>query len=136
MRSIYRLGELSGIEKYKDVVWAGEYYCNRLESLECLISKISSGIFFVNANDLVDNTSVVLSGMTKWLDLSEPLTKNYSKFDKTGETGFGDPTEVIKSGILARTPQHIDIQIPAPVLERAHAAFMRCSKALLERSDS
>jgi len=132
IRSIIHMGYIINEEWYKNPLNAIDYYCARLSGLEEYSRKIAGNYFFIESDDLVDNTKYILDGLTKWLSLKEPLDKKYSIFRNTGKPGYGDPSGRIKSGILEKTEGYPDIKIPPEVLKRGEDSYKKCRDALLK----
>lgn len=132
IKSIINMGYLTGIEWYKDPKQASDYYCTRLLQLEEFAKRTGDDYFFVESNELVNNTESILERLTQWLNLDEPLDKRYSVFHNTGKTGRrgGDPSNNIKSGILEKTNDYPDIKIPQDVLHKAESSYEKCRTAL------
>ncbi len=130
IQSIIHMGDLTGIEWYKDPVNAANYYCSRLSSLEELAGKFAGNYFFIEADDLLDHADCILDRLTGWLGLPVPLSKSYSTFSHTGKPGYGDPSPNLKSGTLKRTEDHPDIRIPPDILQRSESAYVKCMDIL------
>jgi hypothetical protein len=136
IKSIMNMGYLSGKKWYKNPVKAMDYYRSRLLRLEEYSKKLAGNYFFIESDTLVDNTENVLHGLTRWLNLHEPLDKRYSIFRNTGKPGHGDPSDNIKSGILKKTNGYPDIKIPPEVLQRGDSSYKKCKDSLLKCSIS
>lgn len=133
VKSIINMGDITGIEWYKDPEKAMNYYCARLEALEVLAGMVGECVF-IDSNDLVDNPEIVLGKLDKWLNLTAPLNKKYSSFSGTGSIGDGDPSENIKSGVLTRTKEHEGIALPKDILRRGEVAYDHCRQLLLRKN--
>ena len=125
------MGYITGNEWYKDPKKAMNYYCHRLSFLEEYAKKIGEGYFFIESNDLVDKTDYVLDSLSKWLNLIEPLDKNYTNFRNTAKPSTGDPSHNIKSGIIRKTKGHPDINVPRDILQKGESAYIKCKDILL-----
>ena len=102
-KSTIHMGRTAGMEWHKDPEKVLEYYCSRLEQLEEYAQLARGNYFFLESDDLVNNTNCVLSRMTEWLGLASPLESRYSKFNNTAKPGHGDPSSNIGRGILVKT---------------------------------
>jgi len=131
IKSIINMGYITDIEWYKDPLKVMDYYCSRLLSLEEYSKKVAGNYFFIESDDLLDNTEYILDCLTKWLNLSEPLDKRYSIFHNTGKPGYGDPSDHIKSGMLEKTKGYPVIKIPLEVLKRGEYSYKKCKDSLL-----
>lgn len=131
IKSIINMGHITGKEWYKDPSQAMEYYCSRLATLQNYSEKLDGRYLFVESSELVDNTERTLEEITEWLDLDEPLSKNYSTFKNTGRPGYSDPSRNIMSGVIIRTEGHPDIHIPEEILSKGKLCYKKCRERLL-----
>ncbi|MFA5321310.1 MAG: hypothetical protein WC373_01445 [Smithella sp.] len=132
IKSIINMVSSGNVEWRADHVKAVDYYCSRLLSLEKYARKTAGNYFFLESDDLVDNTEYVLESLTRWLGLNDLLDKKYSIFRNTGKRGYGDPSHQIKSGILEKTKDYPDINIPSEVLQRGEYSYKKCRDSLLK----
>lgn len=129
IKSIINMGYITAIEWYKDPANACSHYCGRLEYImsfagdNCHSTK--DDFFFIESGDIVNDTANLLRDLSSWLCLPEPLDSRYSKFRNTGKPKHGDPSENINSGVISRTPEHRDIEIPDDILRDANSAYER-----------
>jgi len=133
IKSIMNMGHITGIDWYKDPEKATDYYCSRLLKLEEYSKQIDDS-FFIDSNDLVEDTENLLNTLSNWLHLEKPLEKEYSIFSHTGEAGYGDPSQNIKSGIVKKTEGHPDIEIPLDILQKAISHYIACKDTLMNSS--
>jgi hypothetical protein len=133
IKSIINMGQTTGLG-LKTPEEALSYYCSRLLVLEQYAKRIKKNYFFVESDELIFSTEKVLTGVTKWLDLEEPLQETYSIFGNTGEYGHGDPLGTIKSGFIQKTGEYTHIQISPEILKKGISAYSRCKSSLLEGS--
>lgn len=109
------------------------YYIKRVDHLRRLALLEYSHATYIDAQDLIDDTPRVLSELTAFLDLSEPLREEYQTSKLTGVPTYGDPSEYIKSGNIVRTRQdYSDIEVPAAELAEAVEAYERAAEVLGE----
>lgn len=134
IKSMINMGFITGVKWYKSPQKAMNYYCKRLAFLNRLSKKIKGQYFFIESNDLVDKTDIVLSNLTAFLNLTEPLTNRYFIFNNTGQSGYGDPSNNIEMGVIKKTEGYDDIEIPKHILEKAEIAYDQCVKTLKEHS--
>ena len=134
IKSIMNMGQITNIEWYKDPEKAMEYYCSRLSKLENYSKKMNGNYFFIDSDDLVEDTENILNTLSNWLNLEEPLKKKYSIFPHTGEAGYGDPSQNIRSGIIKKTESHSDIEIPLDILQKSTSCYNRCRHSLIQGS--
>ena len=130
LKSIINMGFITGEDWYKDPEQALKYYCSRLERLEKLSIKTKGNYFFIESDELIYNTETTLTNIATWLELKHPLTKEYSIFNNTGKPKYGDPSAIIKSGILMKTKGYPEIKIPNTILEEGILCYQHCLNTL------
>ena len=111
-----------------------EYYCSRLMYLEAFAQRIDDNYFYIDSDDLVDQSDVTLGSLTAWLHFHTPLTKDYALFKYSGEPGWGDSSAHIRAGVMGRTPGHPHINVPGDILIKARRHYDRCRNALINGS--
>jgi hypothetical protein len=135
--SLLRLGKLTpAIPWYSDPGSVAAYYCTRLATLEHYGRLEAGRAAFVASERLMTDTVDVLSALTRWLGLSEPLAANYRTFRFTGVPGHGDPSDTIRAGTLIRPvapPVPAAVVLPEDAARACHAAWDRCRTALATR---
>ena len=120
----------TGVEYYAVPANAIDYYCNRLSLMRQYASAAHLNGFFIESDELIYDTSGVLSDLSAWLELRKPLHADYSIFEHTGEFGHGDPLGNIRSGRIVRTRLHQEIRIPLALLTPGRDAYESCRRAL------
>lgn len=132
IRSILNMGaRLVSVETHRDPRWVTDYYCTRLKTLERYAEVWQSRGCVVRSEEVVESTASVLSGLTNWLELREPLKSSYSIFKHTGAPRHGDPSKNIKLGEIVRpTSSYEHIQVPRDLLREALEAYSRCLSVL------
>lgn len=129
-KSTINMGFLTGVEWYKVPEKVLEYYCSRLSRLEAYAEMIGGNYFFLESDDLVNNTEHVLESLTRWLCLDKPLDNSYLQFNGTGEIGYGDPSDNIRTGKITKTMGYPDIHVSQEILQRATISYEKCKAAL------
>ncbi|MEM8844736.1 MAG: hypothetical protein AAGB35_06790 [Pseudomonadota bacterium] len=124
------MGNITNIEWYKNPEMASEYYCSRLLHLTEFSKILNGNYFFIESDDLLDETNFVLENLTNWLDLPTPLNNSYTEFDNTGKPGYGDPSEKIHARKLIKTKSYPDIRISQKILQKAKSYYERCKASL------
>ena len=133
VRSIVNMGlHYSDIPWYRDLDAVASYYEERLATLVLLAEQLRGRVMFVEAEALIDQTAAVLQGVTRALELSEPLQADYRRFAHTGERGFGDPSEVISTGRVNNVArdQRTPVMLPPAVSARLEWAYEECAASL------
>jgi hypothetical protein len=120
----------------KDPESALDYYVTRLKQIEQYSAQVGRNAYFLESEQLLGDTDAVLQSLTRWLELSKPLSPNYRTFKFTGEDHFGDPSPAIKTGKIVanaeiRHDTYVRIAIPETVLQRGRGAHAACREILL-----
>lgn len=113
-----------------------DYYVSRLHRLREDAHRLGDGAVYFDAEALVDRPQPLLSGLSHWLGLQQPLAPRYTVGRRSGEVGFGDPSANIRSGcVLPATASTIqrDWVLPKDVVAEAEAAYRRCRDVLMSR---
>lgn len=131
LRSIINMGHRTGVAWYQDPQKAARYYCSRLAALEQYASRVRGQYYFVDAEEMVNDTDAVLKSLSDWLGLSEPLGRSYSQFANTGRRHYGDSSEHIKSGVIKKTEGHPEVVLPGEALRSARRSYDQCKQYLL-----
>jgi hypothetical protein len=99
------------------------YYAQRLTTLARLAERAipRGNALFTTYDDLINNTSVELERMRKFLGLETGFSQTYNLHNFTGMRG--DPSERIRAGRIVRNCAHSLLDIPASEAERAWNAF-------------
>ena len=125
IRSIMKMGIRNDIPGYDDPEYVTNYYCNRLEELARCAKALDHQYFFVDSDELINDSENILKNLSDWLNIDTVLNTHYDTFNKTGTIVAGDPSENIKSGKLIRTKGHADIEIPLEYLEKARQSYQK-----------
>lgn len=131
LKSIIQMGQRTGVAWSQDPARAADYYCKRLETLANYARKFAGSFFYLDADELVEDTDGILSRLSKWLDLDSPLLPQYGKFSKTGKRHHGDSSANIRSGVIKKTGEHKHVELPTAVLQQADASYQRCRARIL-----
>ena len=134
IKSIINMGHVAGVDWYKNPEKVLEYYCSRLLRLTEYAEIFGGDYFFLESDDLVNNTDHVLRELTGWLCLDTPLVNNYIVFNNTGKPGYGDRSEKIRTGKLIKTKGHPDIDISHEILQVAESSYEKCKASLTKDS--
>jgi hypothetical protein len=133
VQSIVNMGLRYGdIAWHRDVNLVARYYEERLARLMLVAESLRGRVIFVEAERLLSDTTAVLQGLTRALELDGPLQADYRRFAHTGERGFGDPSKVISIGRVSNaTPeQSASVIVPAELAARLDAAYETCAASL------
>jgi hypothetical protein len=98
---------------------AADYYRRRLDTL-ChnaeILSRVEKCLYFTY-DDVMARSASVFRMLEKSLRLRHPLSECYALGPKTGEYGFGDPSENIKRGYIDRSIVREPIVMPQKLVE-------------------
>jgi len=131
IKSTMQMGHITGNDSYKNPEKVSEYYCSRLSRLKEFAETIGGDYFFLESDDLVNNTEYILGELTGWLGLDTPLVENYLMFNNTGKPGYGDPSDNIRAGKIIKTKGHSDIEIPQEILQISEYYYEKCRASLM-----
>jgi hypothetical protein len=130
IQSVLAMGErIPSVGWYSDADAVVDYYVKRLRSL-AKVRQQASHCLFVRAEDIVQQTSRVLTELQRFLGLWQELTDEYEIFPHTGVPGFGDDSPAILAGRIVRPPKRGDGDVPPPRLAAAISSYDECCAAL------
>jgi hypothetical protein len=113
---------------------AAEYYMSRLQRLRDDGERMGERALYFDAETLIQRPDRLLAALSSWLELKTPLTSDYRVLPRTGEFGFGDPSDNIRSGrILDSSKSTIasDIHVSKPILLEAESTYQQCRASLI-----
>ena len=125
-----RKGRDAGLAQYEPVDGALDYYVSRLAMLEMYANKLQGNYFFIESDELINQPDDMLARLSVWLELEQPLDKNYSIFHNTGKAGTGDMSKNIKSGKILKTKGYPDIQLSPEIVQQGWDAYISCKETL------
>lgn len=112
----------------EDVAVAEQYYIERLERLKQVVLLSRGRALFLQGEALVQRTDAVLEQLSGWLQLEQPLSSEYQRFQHTGKRKLGDSSAHIHSGrVLSEAERSVD-RLPllqAGEIRRAEAAYQQ-----------
>jgi len=131
VQSIVHMGRhLDVNEQNANVANATHYYVERLGQLTKLARTFGKRAAFVESEMLMTRTDETLAFLQKFLSLDSPIERRYRSFSKTGQPGYGDPSEMIHSGEIGRRPQQRpSYSIPTALIAEAVQAHAECLSA-------
>jgi hypothetical protein len=136
LKSIIAMGQrFAGVEWHSDPHKVLDYYIARLSRLEQIAkARAEAGAsagFFLDSERLLDHTSLVLRELTQWLGLATELTANYKIFETTGQLGWGDPSDAIKTALIMKPiAGHNNVELDAKILEAIRLPYRHCRETL------
>ena len=106
-------------------------YVRRVKELRRLAYQELRHATFIDAQRIIDDSPRVLSELTNFLSLSEPLSEEYRTSSLTGVRVFGDPGKYIKAGSIVREREDYSaIELSDEELEPAFEAYASALEAL------
>jgi len=131
IKSIINMGHKVEDDWLKNEKNATEYYCARLSRLTEYAQILDGSYFFIESDDIVNNTDTVLNELSNWLNLDSPLENSYSIFGNTGKPGHGDPSNNILSRKITKTDSNSDIIVSQELLQTANSSYQQCKETLI-----
>lgn len=129
--SLYRKNEPD--HGYAQAEGASRYYISRLIEISNIAQSIPRNYFYLDAEDLIDTTTVTLASLSTWLNLRTPLSAEYKLFNKTGAPQAGDDSARIRTGGIDKNPSNYEkIKLPAAMLTEALVQYEKTRLALQE----
>lgn len=123
---------------HTDTVFASShYYQNRMSRLIEHIDRCNPDQgTYVTYDGLTRHTEESLSRITRFLDLSEPLKKEYQVKWHTGKPGVGDPGPKIRQGEIKAPDSNKYSSIEIPEIKKCNLLynklFMKCKNYLYQ----
>lgn len=136
LKSIFEMGKKTGIVWQNDPDLVLRYYTRRLEMMSNYAEHTNHNFFYIESDELVEDTTKILGNLTSWLNLKTPLSREYSVFKNTGKSGHGDPSGNIARGKIIATESEKTIVIPKHMLSVCQDAYASCKRVLLDTSRS
>ncbi len=88
---------------------AERYYIERLQQLKRLIQQRKGEVLFLQGETVVERSELVLQQLSDWLQLDQPLSQAYQRFEHTGKRKLGDSSVHIHSGrILSESERKLN----------------------------
>ena len=125
---------ITGTNRYSDPEVALEQYCTRLARLQECVQFDPAHRIYIDAEDIVNHPDRTLAFLTTALELTSPLSSEYSTFEHTGKRGFGDPSGNIGSGrVLKDRPAHGHVVLATDVVRQAQDMYKETRAVLCGR---
>lgn len=122
-----------GNDAYASPEAATRYYKERLEWLADFCRARVGSYFYFDAGLFRARPQALLSTLSDWLELEEPLRERYRVFSQTGKARRGDSSEFIHRGAIARGgADYPHVRISRQLLDQAHATYLRCRRQIVE----
>lgn len=134
LKSIFEMGKKTGIVWQIEPDLVLRYYTKRLEMMSDYAQNISGNYFYIESDELINDTDKLLGDLTSWLELETPLSQEYSVFKNTGKTGHGDPSDNIGLGRIIVTKSKKDVEVPEQMLSACQDAYESCRSVLAKNA--
>lgn len=122
-------------DPYADPVQATDYYVKRLESLAAFSRENSGQYYYFDAELIKTDSQSLLQALTRWCQLTTPLSDRYRIFSLTGKAGAGDSSDFINSGkIESSESQYPEVKLDAHHLSRAEQAYAEYREVMLRHA--
>ncbi len=115
---------------------AERYYLERLERLKRIVIESDGECLFMQGEALVQRTDEVLQTLSEWLQLEQPLSSEYQRFQHTGKRRVGDSSAHIHTGRVvseAERAQDREPLIQGVDIERAEEGYQRFMEWILSQ---
>lgn len=124
VKSIVKMGEVTGKSEYLDTEQMLRYYIDRMSYL-IEVSKKYDNIHIVESEEIVENTPQVLKELANWLNLGSDISETYRSFNKTGKPGHGDPSSNISTGKIIKTQNKQTVEFNNDLLVIANELYIK-----------
>lgn len=132
VKSILKIFADKPESQWADQESAERYYVERLQALAHLSSVFKGRYLFLKSEDLILDTEHTLQALTRFLELSTPLSERYERFSKTGRRGFGDSSSNITTGKIVKDKKAGDASIQ--VATECHETYQATLETLAENA--
>ena len=123
------------VEPYAEPDQATEYYIQRLKSLADFSQENPGQYCYFDAELITTDSQNLLQTLTRWCELTPPLTDRYQTFSLTGQARAGDSSGLINSGkIEASENDYPGIRLDAQLLSRAEQAYAEYRGVMLKNA--
>lgn len=134
IKSIIKLfRQKSTDDLYAQPAGATNYYLERLQTLTDFAQQHPQRYCYFDTEKVCTDTDRLLNQLQQWIGVSEPLTREYGSFAKTGVAGAGDTSPLIHTGKILPDFQEAvdDVALDAALLQQAEQAYQRSRDLLL-----
>ena len=107
---------------------AEQYYIERLQRLQQIILQRGGEVLFLQGEAVVQQSERVLQRLSEWLQLEQPLSSDYQRFQHTGKRKLGDSSAHIHSGRILSDAERARDRTPllqSGEVARSEAAYQR-----------
>ena len=109
---------------------ATAYYIDRLGKLAEFCEKYPRRYYYFDAELMISDTRLILTALSRWLNLDSMLSDRYRRFSKTGIAKAGDSSRAITSGtVIGQVNHYPDISLDADLVRRALAGLSSLSSS-------
>lgn len=119
-------------ELYAQPEEAARYYIDRVGCLTEFCCTWRGRYYYFDAESLRQEHAMLLSALTRWLDLEVPLSPHYQTFSQTGQPRKGDSSRRIHSGGIDNSlSDYSQVIIPPDTLRQAQSRYRNCRQKMI-----
>jgi len=133
LKSIIHLFQAKQTEApYAEPDKATGYYVQRLKSLADFSRENSGQYFYFDAELIKTDSRNLLQALTRWCELTPPLSDRYQTFFLTGKARAGDSSDLISSGKIETSEEdYSGVKLEAKHISRAEQAYAEYREVML-----
>jgi len=119
-------------ELYAEPDQAIDYYIQRLKYLAAFSQNNPGQYYYFDAELIKTDSQDLLQSLTRWCELTPPLSDRYQVFSLTGKARAGDSSGLIKSGKIEASENHYPgVKLKAQLLSQAELAYAEYREVML-----
>ncbi len=126
--------DISGLEDPEN---AANYYFERTEKLRRLAEMIGQKYFYLDAEAVIKKPKELLCALTRWLELNEPLKKEYKIFKNSGKSKYGDSSDILLKGrIMEGSRDYSDTVISKKTRDWLNQQYENIRETLIRKAET
>jgi len=120
---------------YASPAGAINYYIERVQALAAFCQLNPKKYYYYDAEVFQVAPTILLPTLSRWLELTSPLSEEYQVFSQTGVAGKGDSSKSIQSQKINRTSSdYSHIKLPVDKLNRAQEVYISCRQLIIDNA--
>jgi len=133
LKSIIHLFQAKQTEEpYADPEQATDYYIQRLKFLTDFSRNNTAQYYYYDAELIKTDSRKLLQALTRWCELTPPLSDRYQTFPLTGKARAGDSSYIISSGKIETSENdYPGVRLEAQHILRAEQAYAEYREVIL-----
>jgi hypothetical protein len=121
-----------GEQPYADPDQATDYYIQRLKSLADFSRMNTARYYYFDAELIKTDSRNLLQALTRWCELTPPLSDRYQTFPLTGKARASDSSELISRGKIETSENdYPGVRLEAQHMLRAEQAYAEYREVIL-----